>query len=327
MYLAQVSKASTPLGKSGLVNSTKGVKHGREINTSTLHVPGMQGEYPTITIQAKEVDNGLEFCKLSLVGGCNHNTMNVNKVRELALASWRPKGTVNGNLKLASRALALYAIVNTNVINVPPNEEVMTQPQAPGDNIVTNMYENSPPRVIEDQLVTTNQFSVLIDNNSSCAIESFITETWADLVEKEQDPPPISVPPKPHVIKLNTDGASFGNPGPSSIGVTYRDNEGAFKLVLSRNFGICTSFQAKCNAIMMGAELDLAKGWNHIWIESDSTSAIGVFSTRNVFWQLKARWNNCVHNFQSLNLEGSKFVSGFGSKKWRESFGQSKHDI
>ncbi|KAF9613962.1 hypothetical protein IFM89_014027 [Coptis chinensis] len=102
-------------------------------------------------------------------------------------------------------------------------------------------------------------------------------------------------------LNFNADDASFGNPRPLGIGVTYRDNEGAFELVLSSNL-ICTSFRAECNAIVMGAELALARGWNHIWIESDSTLAVGAFGTGNVPWQLKAGWNNCVHNFQSPKL-------------------------
>ncbi|KAF9600501.1 hypothetical protein IFM89_009950 [Coptis chinensis] len=45
------------------------------------------------------------------------------------------------------------------------------------------------------------------------------------------------VPPERDFMKLNTDGAAFGNPGPSGIDVTFRDFEGSFKLSLCPNIG------------------------------------------------------------------------------------------
>ncbi|KAF9618666.1 hypothetical protein IFM89_002361 [Coptis chinensis] len=53
------------MGKKSYANTTK-TTYGRDVDTATLPTPGRQGEYPTISIQADEVDKELEFCKLSL---------------------------------------------------------------------------------------------------------------------------------------------------------------------------------------------------------------------------------------------------------------------
>ncbi|KAF9592870.1 hypothetical protein IFM89_018424 [Coptis chinensis] len=60
------------------------------------------------------------------------------------------------------------------------------------------------------------------------------------------------IPPEPDIVKLNSDGASFGNPGPSGIGVTFRNFTGDFLITLHKNLGVSTSYKAECHAIVLG---------------------------------------------------------------------------
>ncbi|KAF9616183.1 hypothetical protein IFM89_028959 [Coptis chinensis] len=77
-------------GKKTYANVTR-TTYGRDVDTATLPTPGRQGEYPTISIQTDDVDKGLEYCKLGLVGRLDMSKLNMydvnNKVKEL----WKPK--------------------------------------------------------------------------------------------------------------------------------------------------------------------------------------------------------------------------------------------
>ncbi|KAF9623162.1 hypothetical protein IFM89_037743 [Coptis chinensis] len=64
--------------------------YGREVDTAALPVPGRQGEYPTITIHTEEVDKGLEFCKLVLVGRLDMSKLTMNVVNEKVKQLWKP---------------------------------------------------------------------------------------------------------------------------------------------------------------------------------------------------------------------------------------------
>ncbi|KAF9604375.1 hypothetical protein IFM89_006382 [Coptis chinensis] len=53
-------------------------------------LPGRQGEYPTITIEAEEVDKGLDFCKLALVGRLDMSKLTMTFVNEKVKQVWNP---------------------------------------------------------------------------------------------------------------------------------------------------------------------------------------------------------------------------------------------
>ncbi|KAF9589082.1 hypothetical protein IFM89_018813 [Coptis chinensis] len=96
-------------------------------------------------------------------------------------------------------------------------------------------------------------------------------------------------------MKLNTDGVAFGNPGPSGIGVTFRDFEGSFKLSLCQNIGNGSNFRAECLAILEGVELAIRKGWVMLWIEADSEPAIKAFCNDSLLWELQPRMEKLLH--------------------------------
>nr|XP_016511576.1 PREDICTED: uncharacterized protein LOC107828724 [Nicotiana tabacum] len=70
--------------------------------------------------------------------------------------------------------------------------------------------------------------------------------------------------------KCNTDGASKGNPGPSSLGICVRDDEG--DVVYSRvvNLGVKTNVVAEANAILQGLEYCVEYNFQPLILENDS---------------------------------------------------------
>ena len=156
-------------------------------------------------------------------------------------------------------------------------------------------------------------------NNSKCAASSSIPDfvlLKAFSVKINYGNAPkikeiIWQPPVFDWIKCNIDGASLGNPGPSSCGGIFRDKNADFLGAFAYNLGISNSLVAELNATMFAIELAHHRGWNHIWLESDSMFVTLAFKSKKIVpWQLRNRWENCWSkpNSQSL-LIGFGFVS------------------
>ncbi|KAF9591935.1 hypothetical protein IFM89_010293 [Coptis chinensis] len=106
--------------------------------------------------------------------------------------------------------------------------------------------------------------------------------------------------PFPHMMKANTDGSSLGNPSRAGWGTTFRDAEGAFKLVYSKGLGISDSYFAECSAILGSMELAIERNWRHLWIESDLQAAIKHSLQITSHGKCKIDGGDvrgCLHNF------------------------------
>ena len=79
-----------------------------------------------------------------------------------------------------------------------------------------------------------------------------------------------------HVVKLNSDGCSRGNPGVSGGGGMLRCLEGRFLLGYSCFFGEMTSLQAELKALIYGVRLAIACGYSDLHLESDSLVLVQV---------------------------------------------------
>lgn len=71
------------------------------------------------------------------------------------------------------------------------------------------------------------------------------------------------------VIKINIDGASKGNPGPSSIGIVFQNNKETIKEV-SEYIGNQTNNFAEYTALIRALEISLECGFHNIEVKSDS---------------------------------------------------------
>ncbi|XP_075086336.1 uncharacterized protein LOC142169040 [Nicotiana tabacum] len=70
--------------------------------------------------------------------------------------------------------------------------------------------------------------------------------------------------------KCNTDGASKGNPGPSSLGFCARDDEGDAVYARAVDLGVTTNVVAAAKAILQGLEYYVEHDFHPLILETDS---------------------------------------------------------
>ncbi|XP_075084295.1 uncharacterized protein LOC142167870 [Nicotiana tabacum] len=70
--------------------------------------------------------------------------------------------------------------------------------------------------------------------------------------------------------KCNTDGASKGNPGPSSLGFCVRDDEGDVVYARAVDLGVTTNVMAEAKAILQGLEYCVEHDFHPLILETDS---------------------------------------------------------
>jgi ribonuclease HI len=92
-------------------------------------------------------------------------------------------------------------------------------------------------------------------------------------------------------LKVNTDGSVIG--ANAACGGLFRDTLGTFRGAFSCNIGSHSVFYAEVLAIIIAIEFAASKGWRHLWVESDSSSAILIFSNYSLVpIKLRNRWYN-----------------------------------
>lgn len=74
--------------------------------------------------------------------------------------------------------------------------------------------------------------------------------------------------------KLNTDGASRGNPGASGAGGILRNHLGEVLFTFQEPLGDTTNIQAELRALHRGLQICIERGFNNIWIELDALAII-----------------------------------------------------
>jgi ribonuclease HI len=101
-------------------------------------------------------------------------------------------------------------------------------------------------------------------------------------------------PPTAPWLKVNTDGSVVG--GLAACGGLFRDHLGTFRGAFACNIGLQSVFYAEVMAIIFALEFAAKKGWRNIWLESDSTSALLIFSNPLLVpILLRNRWHNVRH--------------------------------
>ncbi|KAL8537631.1 hypothetical protein ACS0TY_012667 [Phlomoides rotata] len=100
-------------------------------------------------------------------------------------------------------------------------------------------------------------------------------------------PPPIGV------MKINVDGSAAGSPGQLTGGGIFRDHYGVFRGCFTATHGCGFAFEAELATALLAIELAHDKGWNNLWLESDSTYVVHLLKSDlpEVPWRLMARWH------------------------------------
>ena len=99
-------------------------------------------------------------------------------------------------------------------------------------------------------------------------------------------------------LKVNTNGSVID--GFAACGGLFRDNLGTFRGAFYRNVGAQFVFYAEVHGIISAIEFAARNGWRNIWLESDSTSALLIFSNSALVpILLRNRW----HNARNLGIQ------------------------
>ncbi|KAF6148922.1 hypothetical protein GIB67_014293 [Kingdonia uniflora] len=112
-------------------------------------------------------------------------------------------------------------------------------------------------------------------------------------------------------IKINTDGATKGNPRKGGIGCIFRDCNGCVLGTLSKGLGLVANFMAECEAIIHGVEHTASFDWLIAWIESESTTVVEAFKTNNIPWILEAAWENARRNMRHIRFSANWHEANF----------------
>ncbi|CAA7041734.1 unnamed protein product [Microthlaspi erraticum] len=87
------------------------------------------------------------------------------------------------------------------------------------------------------------------------------------------------VPPREGWFKLNTDGASRGNPGPATAGGVLRDRDGRWCGGFALNIGRCSAPLAELWGVYYGLLLAWEKKCSRVELEVDSELVVGFLRT------------------------------------------------
>ncbi|KAF6145553.1 hypothetical protein GIB67_037586 [Kingdonia uniflora] len=84
--------------------------------------------------------------------------------------------------------------------------------------------------------------------------------------------------PEEGEVKINSDGASKGNPGKGGAGVIIRNCRGAIFQTMMVGLGNVTSYMAECMTLVQGQACAASNGWEIEWLESNSSEAVKAFN-------------------------------------------------
>ncbi|KAG7578577.1 Ribonuclease H domain [Arabidopsis thaliana x Arabidopsis arenosa] len=87
------------------------------------------------------------------------------------------------------------------------------------------------------------------------------------------------VAPSEGWFKLNTDGASRGNPGLATAGGVLRDGDGAWRGGFALNIGQCTALLAEFWRVYYGLYIAWERGIRRLEVEVDSKLVVGFLRT------------------------------------------------
>lgn len=116
-------------------------------------------------------------------------------------------------------------------------------------------------------------------------------------------------PPKPGWLKLNFDGASRGNPGPSGIGYVIRDHSGSIIWKMAKPIPPDTNNIAEFKALQLGLTDCIKHGLKNISVEGDSEMAINAIKRKKTpNWRLQGIIDNIIGNLARIEHYEAKHI-------------------
>lgn len=89
-----------------------------------------------------------------------------------------------------------------------------------------------------------------------------------------------SAPPE-QVVKLNTDGASRGNPGIAGAGGVIRDSTGKWLVGYAAHLGMTSNLAAELHALRLGLILAWDEGYRMVICEMDALTMLDLIQSND----------------------------------------------
>lgn len=129
------------------------------------------------------------------------------------------------------------------------------------------------------------------------------------------------IPPAISWIKLNYDGASPGNPGPSRGGGVYRSHKGSILLAYCDFYDVISSLIAKTRAMLFGLKL-LDNSSFVIWLELDSLILVQILRGEihcpwHIYYYvhvIRAYLQKCTHKITHIYRESNSVADGLANE-------------
>ncbi|XP_019455087.1 PREDICTED: uncharacterized protein LOC109356210 [Lupinus angustifolius] len=111
-------------------------------------------------------------------------------------------------------------------------------------------------------------------------------------------------PPHWNWIKVNTDGAAHGHPGPAGGGGIFRDSKAGFIYAFANFLNVQHAIYAELHSAMHAVDIAFRKDWLNLWLESDSMLVLDIFSgNSNAPWKLSNDWQICKSQISQMNFK------------------------
>lgn len=112
----------------------------------------------------------------------------------------------------------------------------------------------------------------------------------------------------PKTVKIYTDGASRGNPGPASIGVSFTTTQEEEIFTLSEALGNQTNNFAEYSALVRGLQVASENKVENIWVRTDSQlmvrQILGEYKVKSdSIKDLHAKATEILKNFEKVRIE------------------------
>ena len=98
--------------------------------------------------------------------------------------------------------------------------------------------------------------------------------------------------PRPNWIKVNTDGAANGSPGPAGFGAVFRNYRGFPKGCFSVPLEVTHAYHSELFAVIKAVEIAYRHNWTNLWTECDLSYVVVALSKKDfmVPWSIRAQW-------------------------------------
>ncbi|XP_057811636.1 uncharacterized protein LOC131025868 [Salvia miltiorrhiza] len=108
-------------------------------------------------------------------------------------------------------------------------------------------------------------------------------------------------------IKVNTDGSASGAPGQIAARGIFRDKFCSVKGCFHIKGGLGYAFEAELLAVITAVQIAHSRGWNYLWIESDSTYIVRLLHSGYlaVPWRFAALWSKVLDIIKGFHVHAT----------------------